>query len=134
MPRVFSWSCNASSNPVEAEYIIEEKAPGVRLGSVWHQWPREQKLQLITQVVDMENRLTQTTFDKHGCIYFKEDLRSFLGEADDLHSCPGADDHLKRFSIGPLTTNELWKGTRKDMKLDRGPCESANKTMTFWCF
>ncbi|OKL64217.1 hypothetical protein UA08_01028 [Talaromyces atroroseus] len=32
VPRVFAWSANAASNPVEVEYIIEERAPGVRLG------------------------------------------------------------------------------------------------------
>lgn len=118
-----SWSCDAASNLVEAEYIIEEKAPGVRLGSVWNLWPRELKLQLITQVVDLENRLTTITFDKHGCIYFKEDLRSLVGEAEDIHTHTVESDALKRFSIGPLTTNELWSGTRRDMKLDRGPCK-----------
>ncbi|KAJ5092581.1 phosphotransferase enzyme family protein [Penicillium alfredii] len=49
--------------PIEAKYVIEEKTPGVRLGSVWNQWPRELKLQLITQVVELENTLTTITFD-----------------------------------------------------------------------
>lgn len=79
VPRVLAWSFDAASSPVGAEYIIEEKAPGVRLGSVWSQWPRSSKLQLITQVVDVQNALTDATFDMHGCIYFKDDLRS-LGE------------------------------------------------------
>ncbi|QQK46243.1 phosphotransferase enzyme family protein [Penicillium digitatum] len=110
VPRVLSWSSNSAKNLVGAEYIIEERAPGVRLGSVWHQWPRDLKLQLITQVVDLEKKLTSITFDKH----------------EDLHSHNVNDDALKEFCIGPLTTNELWSGTRKDMKLDRGPCEAAD--------
>ncbi|KKK16417.1 hypothetical protein ARAM_006369 [Aspergillus rambellii] len=125
VPRVLSWSSDAASNPVEAEYIIEEKAPGVRLGSVWNQWPRELKLQLITQVVELENKLTTISFDKHGCIYFKEDLRSLVGEAEDIHTRTVKSDFLERFSIGPLTTNELWSETRKDMKLDCGPWKDA---------
>lgn len=27
------------------------------------------------------------------------------------------------FSIGPLTSSELWNGARADMSLDRPPCE-----------
>ncbi|KAJ5941369.1 phosphotransferase enzyme family protein [Penicillium verrucosum] len=121
VPRILSWSCNSANNLVGAEYIIEERAPGVRLGSVWNQWPRDLKLQLITQVVDLENKLTSITFDEHGCIYFKKDLRSLVGKAEDIHSHSVDDDALKDFCIGPLTTNELWNGTRRNMKLDRGP-------------
>lgn len=120
---MLSWSSDAAKNLVQAEYIIEEKAPGVRLGSVWNQWPRPLKLQLITQLVEIENKLTTITFDKHGCIYFKEDLRSLVGEAEDIHTQSGRSDVLERFSLGPLTANELWSGTRVDMNLDRGPCE-----------
>ncbi|CAI7624832.1 unnamed protein product [Penicillium palitans] len=76
VPRVLAWSFDSASSPVGAEYIIEEKAPGVRLGSVWNQWPRKSKLQLIAQVIDIQNTLTGVTFDMHGCIYFKDDLRA----------------------------------------------------------
>ena len=122
VPQILSWSCNSADNLVEAEYIIEEKAPGVRLGSVWNRWPRDLKLKLITQVIDLEKRLTTITFDKHGCIYFYKDLRSLIGDAEDILSAV-ENDALKEFAIGPLTTNELWNGTRKNMKLDRGPCK-----------
>ena len=71
----------------------------------------------------MENKLTTITFDKHGCIYFKEDLRSLVGESEGIHTETVGSGVLERFSIGPLTTNELWTGTRRDMNLDRGPCK-----------
>ncbi|KAJ5508002.1 phosphotransferase enzyme family protein [Penicillium freii] len=119
VPQVLVWSCDATKNLVEAEFIIEEKAPGVRLGSVWNQWPRELKLQLITQVVELENTLTTITFDRQGCIYFKDDLSALIGEAKGIHThSAGA---LERYSIGPLTSNELWSGTKRNMDLDRGP-------------
>lgn len=108
---------------IQSRPIIERKAPGVRLGSVWNQWPRQLRLQLITQVVDLENRLTTVTFDKHGCIYFKKDLRSLGRGAEDIQTQTVGSDVLDRFSIGPLTTNELWRGTREEMNLDRGPCK-----------
>lgn len=32
-------------------------------------------------------------------------------------------DPSKHFSMGPLTSRGLWKSTKKDVKLDRGPCQ-----------
>lgn len=84
---------------------------------------------MITQVVEIESKLSSVTFDKHGCIYFTEDLRSLTGrQAGEISIHHDADPDvapksLKHFSIGPLTTSELWNGVRADMKLDRGPCE-----------
>ncbi|KAJ5100798.1 hypothetical protein N7456_006850 [Penicillium angulare] len=49
------------------------------------------------------------------------DLRTFIGQAEDIHAPFIEPDALKQFCIGPLTINELWRGTGKDMKLDRGP-------------
>lgn len=123
VPQILSWSSDGARNSIETENIIKEKVPGVRLGSVWNRWPRELKEQLITQVVDMENKLTNVCFDKQGCIYFKEDLRSLAGEAEDIYAHTIESDVFDRFCIGPLTINELWSGTRRDMKLDRGPCK-----------
>ncbi|KAJ0419544.1 kinase-like domain-containing protein [Aspergillus carlsbadensis] len=127
VPRVLAWSSDSSNTPVEAEYIIEEKAPGVRLGSVWNEWPRELKLQIIVQVAELENKLTTVSFDRHGCIYFKEDLRALVGEAEDIHTANLEPGVLERFAIGPLTTNELWRDARKVMELDRGPWKDATE-------
>ena len=73
-------------------------------------------------MADLENTLTTIRFSKHGCIYFKGDLRSLTGDAEDLN-IDSAPEAIRRFSIGPLTSAKLWKGTRKDMELDRGPCQ-----------
>ncbi|OQE41095.1 hypothetical protein PENCOP_c005G01944 [Penicillium coprophilum] len=119
--RKLAWSIDAASNPDGAEYIIEEKAPGVRLGSVWSRWPRDLKQQLITQVIDIENTLTGVGFNMHGCIYFKDDLRS-LGVKLEEASIQSATTSIPAlFAIGPLTTGELWNGVRSGMDLDRGP-------------
>ncbi|PYH85352.1 phosphotransferase enzyme family protein [Aspergillus uvarum CBS 121591] len=125
-PRILAWSSDAANTPVKAEYIIEEKAASVRLGSLWNQWSRETKLKLVEQVVDMENKLTSTTFSKHGCVYFKADHRSLTGQVEDLNDDSSADEVLKRFTIGPLTSPELWTGTRSDMELDRGPWRNSS--------
>ncbi|PIG82196.1 hypothetical protein AARAC_000158 [Aspergillus arachidicola] len=119
VPRVLAWSTDATNNSVGAEYIIQEKVQGVRHGSRWNQWPRKAKLDLIKQVVDMENKLITIAFPWHGCIYYKDDLRSLTGDAKPLTVDSVAPEALERFAIGPLTSAELWTGARKDMALDR---------------
>ncbi|EEP78285.1 predicted protein [Uncinocarpus reesii 1704] len=124
VPQVFAWSSDPA-NPVGAEYIIEEKAPGTRLESLWHDWPRKSKLQVIDQVGKIEHALTTTKFTKHGSLYFKQDLPTLKEQNDTLlveplPSVQSAD--LDRYVIGPLTSAELWSSGREDIDLDRGPC------------
>ncbi|CRG83673.1 hypothetical protein PISL3812_01028 [Talaromyces islandicus] len=124
VPRILAWSSDAASNPVGAEYIIEEKASGVRLDSLYNICPREVNLKSIRQVADVENTLTSISFPKHGSVYFKDDLRSLTGDAEDLNIDPTT---LKCFSIGPLTTTELCNNARKDMELERGPWQDPSE-------
>lgn len=54
-------------------------------------------------------------------MYFKNDLRRFIGKADELELPSVAPEISTRYSMGPLTSAELWNSARKDMNLDRGP-------------
>ncbi|KAL2849691.1 kinase-like domain-containing protein [Aspergillus pseudodeflectus] len=126
VPRILAWSYDASSNPVGAEYIISEKAPGVRLSTVWQQWPRKSKVKMVEQITDMENTLSSVSFPSHGSVYLKDDLRSLTGNADDISANGVPDEALSRFTIGPLTSAELWEGNRGEMDLDRGPWRNAS--------
>jgi hypothetical protein len=49
-------------NPVGAKYVIEEKAEGKPLGSLWYQWEIESQLGLVTQLVDFETKLAAISF------------------------------------------------------------------------
>ncbi|KAF2463885.1 kinase-like protein [Lindgomyces ingoldianus] len=73
VPRMYAYSLDPL-NPVGAEYIIEEKAEGKPLGSLWYQWQTESQLDLVNQLVDFETKLTSVSFRRHGCIYYKKDL------------------------------------------------------------
>ncbi|KAL3443391.1 phosphotransferase enzyme family protein [Aspergillus insuetus] len=126
VPRILAWSYDASSNPVGAEYIISEKAPGVRLSTVWKQWPRKSKVKMVEQITDMENTLKSVSFASHGALYLKDDLRSLTGNVDDISAEGVHDEVLSRFTIGPLTSSELWEGNRGEMDLDRGPWRNAS--------
>jgi hypothetical protein len=46
IPRIYSWSLEVY-NPVEAEYILEEKAPGQPLGEIWDKLSLEAQLDMV---------------------------------------------------------------------------------------
>jgi hypothetical protein len=134
IPKIYAWSSD-SSNSVSAEYIIEEKAVGQQLGTVWYQWPEESRIEMVQQIVDMESKLMSISFLKHGSIYYKADLDS-KGHTSEPLSVDVADSSMKidrtaldKFTIGPLTEARLWAGERASMNLDRGPCEYLSKIM-----
>ncbi|KAJ5161379.1 phosphotransferase enzyme family protein [Penicillium capsulatum] len=86
IPKVLAWSCDAIRNSVDAEFILEEKAPRIRLGSV----------------VDLEKSLTSITFDIYGYIYYRSDLRSLVGEAKETNTSSIAQGIPKKYLIRPL--------------------------------
>ncbi|KAG0645021.1 Altered inheritance [Hyphodiscus hymeniophilus] len=128
VPRIYAYSLDPL-NPVGAEYIIEEKAEGQPLGTLWHHWRTESKADLVTQLVDLEIKLTSVSFRKHGCIYYKEDLENRGLPVQNLETAsPSYNDparqvdsvSVERYALGPLTEARLWEGERAAMKLDRG--------------
>jgi hypothetical protein len=130
-PRIYAYSWDAH-NPVGAEYIIEERARGKPLGSLWYQWPTESCFSLVTQLVDLETKLTSVSFQKHGCIYYRKDLEKKGLRIYDLEarilSPDGSTELLNtavtdEFVLGPLTEARLWEGERATLNLDRGPCK-----------
>lgn len=124
IPRVIAWSADRS-NPVGAEYILEEKAQGKPLGSLWYQWPMKSKLKLIEQIVEIERQLASTRFVKFGCIYFKGDIPEDSSREVALISGPLHSSVHQRFRLGPLVTRGPWRGDRAGMEMNRGPCEFA---------
>jgi hypothetical protein len=97
---------------------------------VWQQWPRKSKVKMVEQITDMENTLSSVSFPSHGSVYLKDDLRSLAGVADDISADGVPDEALSRFTIGQLTSAELWEGNRGEMDLDRGPCMNTTNTPT----
>jgi hypothetical protein len=122
-PRVIAWSADRK-NPVRAEYILEEKAPGKPLGRLWQdwdKWPMKDRITMIEQIVEIERKLASTKFVKSGCIYFREDIP----HSDALVTNPPlSSSSLERFTLGPLVEKDLWYGGKASMDMNRGPCES----------
>lgn len=58
IPAVYSWSSRASQSPIQAEYIIIERQPGVVLLDVLDRLRGKQKVRILDHTVDIERRLT----------------------------------------------------------------------------
>lgn len=123
-PRILAWSAQ-KANPVGAEYILEERASGQPLGALWQDWnklPLVNRFGIIRQLVNMERKLAETTFQLCGSIYFKEDFP----QGDDMKlsgTCTISPSTLGRYALGPMVGIDFWQGPKASMDLDRGPCE-----------
>lgn len=130
VPHVYSWS-EDPSNPARAEYIIEAKAEGHSLGSLWGGMSKSSQFGIIDQVVEIERKLASVSFPMQGCLYYTSNLKSKIPDAKGLDTMlsklPGLEEEdcrqMSYFAIGPSNDRKLWHGERHSMKLDRGPCK-----------
>ncbi|KAE8152193.1 kinase-like domain-containing protein [Aspergillus avenaceus] len=128
IPRVYAWSSEAS-NPVGAEYILEEKATGQPLGKLWDTLSISGRLAIVDQIVALERKLASISFPKHGCLYYESDLNSRSANYERLDTLGGTTSisslcrkgKLTNLAIGPSTNPRLWEGKRVSMDLERGP-------------
>jgi hypothetical protein len=128
---VLAWSCDAANNSVQAEYVLEEKVPGVQLGTVWHHLAWKTKLAIVNQVADYDGSLCATRFKMHGYIYFKEDLQRLTGNSNAIQlSSDQQHSSFEQYAMGPLTKAELWVSGREQLAVDRGPCMSMGRIRT----
>jgi hypothetical protein len=129
---VLAWSSDAVNNSVQAEYILEERVSGVRLGTVWYSLPWKTKLAIVDQVAQFDGALSVVNFKTHGCIYFREDLLRLTVNPEPVELNQGQQDStFERYAMGPLTTSELWSGAREQLAYDRGPCTSMARSKVF---
>lgn len=114
-PHILGWS-STSGNPVGAEYIIMEKAKGTVLSELWYQLPRSAKNEVIQQVVDLEVKLSATSFPAHGCLFYQTDIPERLSYE---LGTPG--DKYQQFRLGPIVHPGLWEDGRQELEVCRGP-------------
>ncbi|KDQ15832.1 hypothetical protein BOTBODRAFT_144879 [Botryobasidium botryosum FD-172 SS1] len=98
--RVLAWSSDSTSTPVEAEYIIMEKAEGIELD----EW------------VKIEKKMMIHISGGYGSIYYCSDIKGM----------PTSDLYVEgrrepEFAIGPSVALGFWDDEKLHMKLDRGP-------------
>ncbi|CAN9147239.1 unnamed protein product [Alternaria alternata] len=76
VPKVLAWNADAS-NPVGAEYIIMTKAPGVQLFKVWGDMDELDRIQVVRQLAEFEDEMTDIRFPASGSLYLRQTLSSF---------------------------------------------------------
>jgi hypothetical protein len=120
IPEVFAWSSD-TSNPVGAEYIIMENAPGIQLFKVWDTMNDRAKLALIKQLTNFESQLSSIQFPAYGGLYLSEssniphDKRTIL---------PSDIDPSGSYFVGP-SSDRSWMvdGTGSiNYDINSGPC------------
>ncbi|KKY20696.1 putative phosphotransferase family protein [Phaeomoniella chlamydospora] len=120
VPRVLAWSSN-SSNSVQSEFIIMEKAKGVILSDCWRDLARAAKNKIIEQIVNLQLSFSSRAFPAHGCLFFKEDV-----PAEKLSFSNVPSDPSQRYTIGPLVDPTLWEDGRNELNVHKGPWETLS--------
>ena len=117
VPRIYGWNSSSSPkvNPVGAEYIIMERVQGVELSHCWKTLSRQEMLKIIKQICEYENKLFSTKFRHYGSLYLRNSL------SPEQHS-PQFYGRSQSWCVGPAAASSFWHGERKDLDLNRGPC------------
>ncbi|CEJ62630.1 hypothetical protein PMG11_11125 [Penicillium brasilianum] len=117
VPRVLSWSSDRS-NPVGAEYIVMEKAPGIPLFQVWGTMTEFEKLQLIKNLTKLEAQLATIKFPFYGGLYLRTDTSRSNRRLD------GDIDPSQSFCIGPSCDRAY--NTDMTLEFNQGPWNSVS--------
>ncbi|KAH8648313.1 phosphotransferase enzyme family protein [Tricladium varicosporioides] len=114
VPKVYAWSA-VTDNPVQAEYIVMEEAPGIPLANVWGDMGLQSKDKVIEDLVDIEKKLLSVGFFP-GCK--KAEVSSEV-------SIELKREVEERFTIGPVVDHVFWRRERVSMSIERGPWKTA---------
>ena len=122
VPRVHAWS----SEPTEvgADFIVCEKAPGMDLSQVWAQTGYEASHQVFhvsRQINIMEQKFLDNPLSSYGSVFYKKDIGGLHHEP--LWPDGRQDKASEKFVIGPMMSQDFWRGERAKMEVDRGPCK-----------
>lgn len=113
VPRVLAYSAT-HDNPVGVEYIIMERLQGQSLGSRWLSLSTAELADVMSQLVEFEQKIFSFKFPAYGSLYNKHDISENLRR--NISSVEGD------FCIGPICKRQFWHRERADMNIDRGPC------------
>ena len=121
VPKILAWSADPS-NPVGAEYIIMQKAPGIQLFKVWDDITEADRLNLIKGLTQLENQFAAVRFPAYGSLYF----RHSISKASERILLDSSVDPTGLFCVGPACGPAWTDGiSPADIQpdIDAGPCE-----------
>src|SRR5947207_3004981 len=101
VPKIFAFSSTVD-NPVGAEYIIMERLHGESLASRWLLLSTAELKEVITQLVDIEQKIFSFKFPAYGSLYYRDDI----AETSRITLL------LDRFCVGPTANRQFWFGER----------------------
>ncbi|KAL9023192.1 MAG: hypothetical protein Q9196_007349, partial [Gyalolechia fulgens] len=121
VPRIYDYSATPH-NPVGTEYVFMEKVPGKELSEIWLDLTPQDRIKLVSHVVEMESLLFSIKLPANGSIYYRRDLDS---ETETIHL--PAPDGSSDFCIGPDAHYQWWYQERASLPIERGPyCNSED--------
>ncbi len=120
VPKVLAWASDSSATPVNAEFIVMEKAPGIELWKVWPDLTPQLKDTLVDEWARVEHSMLRQLSGGYGSIFYREDLQT-ADKMNDLFTDGTKED---KFVIGPVMTpsRTFWEGHRENLLVSRGPC------------
>lgn len=127
-PKVLAWSAdtNLQTNPVGAPYILTEKPSGTCLAFVWDELSDTLKDAVVVEWAGMEARLMEAVSDGYGSIFYRRDLPT--GHCYALYTGDRREDD---FVVGPDMHKQFWNDGRKELDVERGPCELFSKRHSY---
>jgi len=124
VPNILSWSSDADTNVVGADYIIEEVMPGILLQDAWASWDENDdalRIGCIQSIARLVEELCGLDFPTFGSIYFNtSDRPSGAVRIDDTY-CIGP--HCGRLHSGSSDRSAARLRLLTAPGLQRGPCE-----------
>lgn len=119
VPKVLHYSADAD-NPVGAEFMIMEKLPGRPIGDLWFDLSEDQRLKIISEIVQVEVKLSKIDLPAYGSVYYERDL-----PADMSRTAIAPTSDSKGLCIGPHAGLRWWYKERGSIHIDRGPRKFA---------
>ncbi|KIX92545.1 uncharacterized protein Z520_11721 [Fonsecaea multimorphosa CBS 102226] len=93
-----------------------EKLPGRPIGDMWFDLTEDQRLKIISEVVQAEAKLSRIHLPACGSVYYEHDL-----PADTSRAVITPTSNIKGLCIGPHTNLRWWEKERDSMEIHRGP-------------
>lgn len=117
-PKVLTYSTQASTNEVGAEYMAMEKCPGIELGHLWDDISGKQKIDIARQLATFSTQLSKARFPYYGSLYYARDIPDVKGKEVD-----------NTFSVGPTTSRTWFDDKRGEVDVYHGPWTSAKDVL-----
>ncbi len=80
-------------------------------------------VKVLSQMHDITKKFTELRFSMLGSLFYREDVAGYPHTTTIFADESEANDLTKKFAIGPHMSYYLWRDERKEMDVDRGPCE-----------